>query len=216
MLDARVIEAAIDKAVALLHAGHEQHRDRRTHIETELAAVEARLGCLVEAVASGGPLETVVTLIKAEEERKKALSGELERLASAERVAALDVSQIKRDLAERVRDVRALLGRHTPQARQMLRKLLEGKIVIEPVIEDERRGYRLSGRLNVGRLLEGEVFRALEPAVARDGRNSPTVVAPRGFEPFGNPPNPRNREGCLIWAALPSMLICSCCSATPA
>jgi len=75
-----------------------------------------------------------------------------------------------------------VLGRHTPQGRQILRTLLDGKIVMEPVVEDTRRGYRLSGRLNIGRLLQGEVFRVLAPAVASDG-NSPTVVAPTGFEP---------------------------------
>ena len=52
---------------------------------------------------------------------------------------------------------------------------------MEPVVKDTRRGYRLSGRLNIGRLLQGEIFRALAPAVASDGSNSPTVVAPTGF-----------------------------------
>jgi len=182
-LDSRVIEAAIDKAMTRLRVSHERHLDRRTQIERELSAVDARLGRLMEALLSGGSMETVVAQIKAEEGRKRALSAELEKLASAEQVAALDASQIKRDLGERVEDVKALLGRHTPEARQMLRKLLDGKVVMEPVVEDARRGYRLSGRLNVGRLLQGEVFRALEPTVATDGHNSPTVVAPTGFEP---------------------------------
>jgi len=136
----------------------------------------------MEALLSGGSLETVVSQIKAEEERKRALTTEVERLASAERIRALDASQIKRDLAARVQDVKALLGRHTPQARQTLRTLLEGKVVMEPVVEATRRGYRLSGRLNIGRLLRDEVF-CVTPTVASDGSNSPTVVAPTGFEP---------------------------------
>ncbi|MGH7342011.1 MAG: hypothetical protein ACREKH_16090, partial [Candidatus Rokuibacteriota bacterium] len=183
VLDPRVTEAAIDKAMARLRADQAHHLQRRAQVERELSAVDARLGRLLEALVTGGQLETVVAQIKVEEERKKALTGELERLATEDRVAALDASQIKRDLAKRVSDVKALLGRHTPQGRQMLRKLLEGKIVLEPLAHGERRGYRLSRQLNVGRLLQGEVFRALEPAVVAEGQNSPTVVAPTGFEP---------------------------------
>ena len=43
-------------------------------------------------------------------------------------------------------------------------------------------GFRLSGRLNVGRLLRAEVLRVIE-ATTSDESNSPTVVAPTGFEP---------------------------------
>ena len=68
----------------------------------------------MEALVSGGFLETVVTHIKVDEARKTPLKAELTALASAERVAALDASEITRDLAQRVSDVKALLGRHTP------------------------------------------------------------------------------------------------------
>jgi len=179
VLTARVIETAIEKAMARLRASQERHLDRRSQIEQELSVVETRLGRLMEALLSEGSLKTVVAQIKTEEQRKSALSTALDGLVSAARVAELDASQIKRDLAERAGNVRALLGRHTRQARQALRTVLEGKIVMEPIVEDGRRGYRLSGRLNVGRLLGGEVFRAL----GQDEQNSPTVVAPTGFEP---------------------------------
>jgi 2-polyprenyl-3-methyl-5-hydroxy-6-metoxy-1,4-benzoquinol methylase len=48
---------------------------------------------------------------------------------------------------------------------------------MEPVIEAGRRGYRLSGRLTFGRLLQGEVAQLVQA-----GGNSRSVVAPRGFE----------------------------------
>ena len=94
---------------------------------------------------------------------------------SGETVLALRVRQ-------RAADVSAVLSRQTPQARQMLRKLLDGKIAVEPVTVDGRRGFRLSGRLNAGRLLQADVLRAIE-ATTSDEANSPTVVAPTGFEP---------------------------------
>ncbi len=89
VLDPRVIEAAIDKAMARLRADQAHHLERRAQVERELSAVDARLGRLLEALVSGGQLETVVAQIKAEEERKKALTGELERLVTEDRIAAL-------------------------------------------------------------------------------------------------------------------------------
>ncbi len=187
VLDDRVTEAAVDKALEKLRTGQEGHLDRRTQIERELSLIESRLGRLMEALVSGGPLETLVGQIKTEEDRKKALATELQGLAKAERVAAVDSQQIKGELRERLADVKALLGRHTPQARQMLRKLVDGKIAVEPAFQDGRRGFRISGRLNVGRLLKGEVYEAIEAGVAADTDNSLTVVAPTGTARHSRP-----------------------------
>ena len=69
----------------------------------------------------------------------------------------------------------------------MLRKLLDGKIGVEPVRVDGQRGFRLTGRLNVGRLLRTDVLRVIEAAAEPAENNSPTVVAPTGFEPVFQP-----------------------------
>ena len=110
----------------------------------------------------------------------------LEALEGACGTQVFDYPTIVREVQERAADVSAVLSRQTPQARQMLRKLLDGKIAVEPVTVDGRRGFRLSGRLNVGRLLRAEVLRAIE-ATTSDEANSPTVVAPTGFEPVFQP-----------------------------
>jgi len=60
--------------------------------------------------------------------------------------------------------VRALLAKTTPQARQMLRRLLVGKIVLEPVAG----GYRFTGNLGLAGILSGETRKM--------------VVAPTGFD----------------------------------
>ena len=69
----------------------------------------------------------------------------------------------------------------------MLRKLLDGKIAVEPITVGGQRGFRLSGRLNVGRLLRADVLRVIEAATKAEENNSPTVVAPTGFEPVFQP-----------------------------
>jgi hypothetical protein len=107
------------------------------------------------------------------------LADELNLLARLDTVTSLDAVRLKRDLRDRVRDVRVLLGRHPTQARQMLRKLLVEKIETVPIAEPTRRGYRLSGRLNYGRLLQGEAVQCLQ-ATGTVGKNSRTVVSPTG------------------------------------
>jgi hypothetical protein len=129
-----------------------------------------------------GVPEELQARLREEKARKQALAEELERLRGRETVVSLDVARLKRDLARRVTDMAALLSRHTAQARQALRPLLVDKIDMEPVIEAGRRGYRLSGRLTYGRLLQGEAARSLE-AVG----NSHSLVAPTGFEPMFQP-----------------------------
>jgi len=50
----------------------------------------------------------------------------------------------------------------------MLRKLLDGKIGVEAITVDGRHGFRLSGRLNVGRLLRADVLRVIEASQAAE------------------------------------------------
>jgi|SRR5438094_5115121 len=56
------------------------------------------------------------------------------------------------------RDVKGLLGRQVPQARQMLRKLLADKIDIEPVGSGRQRGFKFRGALTVDRLISGDTI----------------------------------------------------------
>jgi hypothetical protein len=100
----------------------------------------------VEAVKHGDAVEPLVAALKVEGERKKALTRELENLAAVAQVASFDADRIKADLRARVADVKGLLARRKPQARQMLRKVLPGKIELTPVEENGRRGYRFTAQ----------------------------------------------------------------------
>ena len=95
----------------------------------------------------------------------------------------LDYEKVCKDIERRTADVKGVLQRQTAQSRQMLRKLLDGKIAVEPVTIDGRRGFRLTGRLYLGRLLRADVLRVVETAMKEEETNSATVVAPTGFEP---------------------------------
>ena len=173
-------------ANGLVAWGRGQVASQRDRLKTQLDDVDARLGRLVQALVNGGPMETVVAQIKVEEECKRTLTAEYDSLDGASAPEAFDYASIVRELRERTADVQAVLSRQTTQARQMQPKLLDGKIDVEPGTLDGRRGSRLSGRLNVGRLRRTEVLRAIE-ATTSDEANSPTVVAPTGFEPVFQP-----------------------------
>jgi len=80
----------------------------------------------------------------------------------------MNVHGIKKSLKARLADTKALLSRHTLEARQMLRKLLVEGLEFTPVEVNGRKGYRFTGAGSYGPLLDGETF-------------SPTVVAPTGY-----------------------------------
>ena len=65
--------------------------------------------------------------------------------------------------------MKALLGRHVPQARQMLRKLLADKIELEPVGQGRERGYKFRGALTVDRLIAGDTLAKPEINNTSDG-----------------------------------------------
>ena len=66
----------------------------------------------------------------------------------------------------------SLLGRHTPQARQILAKMLRDKLRFTPERRDGRPGYRSRGEGTICTLLEG-----LVPGLSQ------VVASPAGFEP---------------------------------
>jgi len=168
-LDERVLEAAVDRALARLRVGGERHLDRRIQIERDLSILKSRVTRFVDAIGRGDAVDPLLVAMRSDEDRRKVLEVELERLARMEQMATLDSAKVKVDVIARARDIRALLGRHIQQARQMLRRVLVGKIEMKPVVDAGRRGYRFTGALSVERFLTG---------IALDTRAM--VVAPTG------------------------------------
>lgn len=189
VLQPEILQRAVQKALAKLAYARSHHNARRAQVERELQDVQRKVDRLVDALGDGSlPADEIKLRLNAEKARKTALQAELAKLEQVAQVATLDPTTLERTLRERVSDVTGLLGRHTAQARQMLRKVLADKIELEPVGSGRQRGYRFRGALATERLIGGEAF-----------QTSLSVVAPRGLEPFGNPANPRNREGRLTW-----------------
>jgi hypothetical protein len=89
--------------------------------------------------------------------------------------AKLDRRRVEKDLRTRLDEWRSLLGERTVVARQIVTKLLDGKIVLTPItIEDGTAAYELKANFTLGRFFSG----ILAPTGCPRGMASPT-----GFEP---------------------------------
>jgi DNA invertase Pin-like site-specific DNA recombinase len=154
VLDQRVLEAAVERAVKRIRDHEAKHPNRRTEIERDLAEITRQQRTYLKAISLGKPPAALVSELTALEARQVALEAEM---ASLKKVIPINEAQIRARLREAVRDVKRLLGENVIRARQTLRRLLVDKITCTPFIEGRTRGYRFSGTLAVGRLLSGEV-----------------------------------------------------------
>jgi len=127
------------------------------------------------------PADEIKSRVGAEKARKTALQAELTTLERLGGIASLVIGHLKSTLRERVSDVTALLGRHTAQAREMLRKLLVNKIEFEPVGRGRERGYRFRGALCIERLIGGEALQTSLSMVATTGRDRTYRIQARDF-----------------------------------
>jgi hypothetical protein len=82
----------------------------------------------------------------------------------------LDVVRLRRTLDERLDDWRGLLRRQPVQARQILRKLVAGRLIFTPKADAQGHYYEFAGHGTLGQILTG----------AFDAK---AVVTPAGFEP---------------------------------
>jgi hypothetical protein len=84
--------------------------------------------------------------------------------------ASLDVERLRRELRRHVAEIRDLLGQDIPRRRQILRRLLVGRLECEAFDEGKRVGYRFTARGSYVSLLPAEL-------------STPEMVTPAGFEP---------------------------------
>jgi hypothetical protein len=61
------------------------------------------------------------------------------------------------DLSQRLADWQGLLERQPIQARQILKKLVEGRLVFDPFEDADGAGSRIRGQATYGRLLSGVI-----------------------------------------------------------
>jgi hypothetical protein len=146
LLDPDMLEEAAARAAARVATSTEDPHARRHALETALAMAETSLARLTEAVTAGGAVATLVQAIRDQERRQQTLRAELADL-DRPRVVPLSVGHMKAMLQTKADEWRALLRKHAPIARQMVRKLVEGRIVFTPDREARRYTFLVTGTL---------------------------------------------------------------------
>lgn len=125
---------------------------KRQHLEAELTRVGTELGRLTEAMGAGGGV-TLVEAVQAREAQRQTLRGELAALDQLTQVGRLDRAQLERTTRECLTDWQGLLAGQPVQARQILKKLLDGRLIFTPMADGtavEFRGTGCSTRCSAG------------------------------------------------------------------
>jgi hypothetical protein len=117
------------------------HATRRAAITAELAQMATRERRLLDALVDGTEDATTASIrgrLREELARRDALTGELAQLDA---IPALDADALAHDVAGRAEDLRAALARNIPQARQVVRQLLDGRLLCAPFDDGKEHGY---------------------------------------------------------------------------
>jgi len=146
------------RAAASRLAAHPSSRRERTRLTRELREVEQELRRYAEAIATAGPLPSLLEALQIRERRRAALSGELGQLDALKRTTtALDDVALTAELGALCDDWRTLLIEDVAGAQPILRKLLPERLMVERAPT----GFRLTGMAAFGPLMAGIVMRAM-------------------------------------------------------
>ena len=162
----RAVEMALLKARRARHGSPERHAGAKAQLAHTERAIR-NLQAAIEKLGADAP-EEFIAGVRTHTARRRELLAELE-LLTAGKVVAWDERKVRRQLEAHVADVKGLLEGNVAQTRQLLRKLLVGRLVCAPFEHGDTRGYRFTG--------DGS-YEALLPTL---------VVAPTGFEPVFQP-----------------------------
>jgi len=155
VLNPRVLTRAAEHAIAALCPPADAVEERRAAVLAQVQRLQAELERLAEAIAGGGDVPALVRAAKDREAQRARCAHELAALESSRRLGRVERARIDRQVREVLTDWQGFLPRHTPQAREILRNLLEGRLIFTP--EPKSHVYTFSGQAALGRLLTGAI-----------------------------------------------------------
>jgi site-specific DNA recombinase len=154
VLQPRLVERYLSDAAAAWRAATVPADQRRKALEADLAAVDREIAKLEADLAGGAPWQLIRGPIEERKARRVNLAARLASEAGLAQVSA-GADSLRADLETRLRDWTGLLRRQPVHARQIMRKLLDGKIQFHPFNDARGRGYDIRGKAVYGRLLAG-------------------------------------------------------------
>ncbi len=168
LLDPDAIRSGVQEAVQRLRKGTNPGRERGALVK-RLGEIKTQSERLAKAIALGGDLPALVEQVQTLEHERTRIEAEVQRLEIAAQALSLDARKVAAELEAQLVDWRGLLRANVQQARQMLRKLMVGRLVFTP--NADKTEFTISGTGLIEPLLE-QVLGAPK-----------ALVTPAGFEP---------------------------------
>ncbi len=156
------VERIVERALALHTAAPADTVAQRQAVLGSLATLDRELAQLIRAVAAAGSdIPALVEALRATQRQRDEVTARLEHLDGLDRAVATWSRQdgLGDELRARLDQWQAVLTGQPVQGRQILRRLLVGRLVVTPE-EDARgrcAGHRWAGEASYGRLLGGLV-----------------------------------------------------------
>jgi site-specific DNA recombinase len=169
-LQPRIIDAAIERVLGLNQQAAPAHLARRADLERRCHEVEQELARYAEAIASAGPLPSILDQIKAREAEKLRITAELGRLPGACQTIAVERTKLKATLTERLTEWHGLMRRNPVEARHLLTTLLRKRLIFQPKRDTISAYYEFTGEGAISAIIGGSISPEL-------------LVTPAGFEP---------------------------------
>jgi hypothetical protein len=120
--------------------------------------VDAEIAKLEKDLAAGAPWTLIAEPMEARRRRRTELQNQIVQCTDVVQLATLrETRALRVELATRLTDWQGLLGRQPVHARQILKKLLEGRLAFPPFDDARGRGHEIRGKASYGRLLHGIV-----------------------------------------------------------
>jgi hypothetical protein len=167
LLTPDVIAAAIAKLIEAEAEPQETAKAKRRRLEAAIAKLDAELARLADAIAAGGSA-TLAAGIRNRETQRQRLQAELRATEALAAKPAAD--HVTVEALRHLDEWRGLLGEDTMLARQLLRKLLDGRLVFAPKGSAGDRWYEFRGEGTLTKFLaDVPLIKAMVPV--------------RGFEP---------------------------------
>jgi hypothetical protein len=168
LLDPTVLEAAVERATADVLAEPTVAAARLAALDERGQQLSVAIERLTRAIELGDELAPLVTTLQTRQQELAQIEIERQQIATVLRAKPQEFRKVSRELRRRAEDWRTAAGRNVSQARQILRKLVRGRLVLTPLDDGT---CELSGQADYGKLFSGI---PLATAVAR----------PAGLVPF--------------------------------
>jgi site-specific DNA recombinase len=155
VLTPELVEAVITRTIELARLEPEEHEQRRLTLTAAADRLHAEIGRLTAALADGaGGLASVVEAIRTRERERADVLARLEHLDGLSRAPEWG-DGIRSTLRARLTEWRGLLDRQPELGRQVIRKLITGRLTLVPDPAASR--YTFTGQASYDALLAGVV-----------------------------------------------------------